>query len=52
MNKGTSLSNIDNYIKTNFPTDSDNIPCGYGINSNYQFVYFPNINDISTVNLN
>lgn len=41
----------DNYNKSNFPTDSDNIPCAYGANKNYPFVYFPNINDISLVHL-
>lgn len=39
----------DHYYKSNFPTDSDGTPCAYGDNSGYPFVYFPNINDATTV---
>jgi hypothetical protein len=41
--------NSDNYNKVNFPIDSDNLPCSYGINKNYQFIYFPDITDANTV---
>jgi hypothetical protein len=41
--------NSDNYNKVNFPIDSDNLPCSYGINKNYQFIYFPDITDVNTV---
>ena len=40
---------LDNYYKSNFPTDSDHEPCSYGKNSEYPFVYFPDIDDVETV---
>ena len=39
----------DHYIQSNYPTDSDSIACGYGVNTNYPFVYFPNITNINEV---
>ena len=44
-----NLNHVDNYYKSNFPTDSDGEPCSYGKNADYAFVYFPDINDISKV---
>ena len=41
--------NQENYFRTNFPTDSDSIPCGYATNAEFSFVYFPDIHDITTV---
>lgn len=41
--------NADHYHRSNFPTDSDWIPCSYGLNYNYPLVYFPDILDINTV---
>ena len=39
----------DNYYKSNYPTDSDFIPCAYGQNEKYPMVYFPDVYDISLV---
>ena len=41
MNKGNLFLNIDNYYKTNFPTDSDQEPCSYGKNEGYSYIFFP-----------
>ena len=39
----------DHYKQSNFPTDSDWVACNYGKNSDYPFVYFPDLLDINTV---
>ena len=49
MDKGKMPLNIDNYYKTNFPTDSDQEPCSYGKNEGYSYIFFPEPNDLSTV---
>ena len=38
---------VENYLKVNFPTDSDHDPCSFGVNKQFSFLYFPNINDIN-----
>ncbi len=51
MKKGTSFSlSKDNYYKSNYPTDSDFVPCAYGQNEKYPMVYFPDVNDFTKVN--
>lgn len=47
MNICKNISKVENYHKNNFPTDSDHIPCPYGVNEDYPYVYFPNINDFN-----
>ena len=39
----------ENYYKSNYPTDSSHIPCAYAQNEKYPMVYFPDINDPTTV---
>ena len=45
------ICKVENFYKTNFPTDSDNNPCAYGDNEQFAFVYFPDVNDINTVTI-
>lgn len=42
---------LDNYYKTNFPTDSDGKPCAYGDHSAYPYIFFPDINNVHNVNI-
>lgn len=41
-NHGTTFYNKENYLKTNFPADSDGSLCGHDF-PQYQYLYFANL---------
>lgn len=52
MKKCTPPFIQENYYKSNYPTDSDFVPCAYGPNEKYPMVYFPDVSDITKVTSN
>ena len=46
MDTSTYHFYLGNYLKSNYPTDSDGNPCSYGDNWKYPFIFFPDINRI------
>ena len=42
---------LENYYRTNFPTDSDNEPCAVGKNEGYAYIFFPEPSNVETVHL-
>lgn len=51
FNNGKSTPNLEHYIKSNFPTDSDGKLCGVDI-PGYNYVYFANPPEIVILYIN